>query len=106
MLLVGLNSDESVSRIKGPSRPVNKQDYRIEALAAIDAVDYIVVFDEDTPEKLIMDIRPDVLVKGSDYEEADIVGHDFVKSYGGKVKRIPLLKGHSTTNLIEKNKKR
>lgn len=102
LLIVGVNSDSSVRRLKGKSRPVNNIDDRVSVLAGLSCVDYVVVFEEDTPEDLIKTIRPDVLVKGADYEENQIVGADFVKGYGGKIQRVPLLKDHSTTNIINK----
>ncbi len=105
LLVVGLNSDNSVRRLKGPSRPVNDQDTRIAILASLVFVDFIVLFHEDTPENLIQAIKPDILVKGGDYNIADIVGADFVRSYGGKVFTVPLLKGFSTTRLIDNSKK-
>lgn len=105
LLIVGLNSDDSVRRLKGPSRPVNNQQVRAENLSKLNDVDFIVLFTEDTPEILIQRVKPDILIKGGDYKVEDIVGSDFVNSYGGKVMTIPLLEGHSTTKLIEKNKK-
>jgi rfaE bifunctional protein nucleotidyltransferase chain/domain len=105
LLIVGLNSDDSVRRLKGPSRPINNEQIRDENLSAINEVDFIILFTEDTPESLIQQVKPDILVKGGDYKSEEIVGSDFVKSYGGKVMTIPILEGHSTTNLIEKNKK-
>ncbi len=98
-LIVGLNSDNSVRRLKGPKRPIQNQESRAMLLGAIRDVDAIVIFDEDTPENLIHDIRPDCLVKGSDYRVEDIVGADFVQSYGGKVHLVDLVEGCSTTNL-------
>lgn len=102
LLIVGVNSDGSVKRLKGESRPVNNIEDRTSVIAGLGCVDYVVVFDEDTPEELIKTIRPDVLVKGADYEENQIVGADFVKGYGGTIQRIPLLKDHSTTGIINK----
>ncbi len=102
VLIVGVNSDESVRRLKGEGRPVNNIEHRTLMLAGLLFVDAVVVFDEDTPENLIKKIKPDVLVKGSDYEESQIVGADFVKSYGGEVIRIPLVDNLSTSKLIEK----
>lgn len=99
LLIVGLNSDASTRRLKGPSRPLQPQADRAAVLLALTAVDYVVVFGEDTPEKLIREIRPDVLVKGADYRLAEIVGAAFVQSYGGKVRRARLLKGRSTSAL-------
>lgn len=103
ILIVGVNSDESVRRLKGKNRPINSIDDRIAVLEGLESVSYIVVFDEDTPEKLIEAIEPDVLVKGADYKEEEVVGADFVKHHGGEVKLIPLLANHSTTNIIRKS---
>jgi len=100
VLIVGLNSDASVHRIKGPSRPIQSQADRAAILLALKAVDYVVLFSEDTPEKLISIVRPDVLVKGADYKLSEIVGAKLVQSYGGKVKRVRLMSGRSTTNMI------
>lgn len=101
-LVVGLNSDASVSSIKGEGRPIVPQKERAEVLGALEAVDYIVVFNDPTPERLIEAIRPDVLAKGADWAERDIVGASAVKKAGGRVSRITLAKGRSTTNIIEK----
>ncbi len=103
-LVVGLNSDSSVKRIKGASRPVNPQDERALVLSALSFVDFVVIFDEDTPEKLIHELEPDVLVKGADWAEDQIVGADFVKAKGGRVERIVFEKDTSTTAIIEKIK--
>lgn len=105
ILVIGLNADESVQRLKGSERPVNKENKRASLLAEKEYVDYVILFQEDTPLKLIQIVRPNILVKGGDYIEKEIVGYEFVTSYGGKVKTIPLLKGFSTTKLIEKQKK-
>ncbi len=102
ILVVGLNSDSSVKTIKGKGRPINNQHDRARVLASLSFVDYVTIFDEETPERLIRMIRPDVLVKGADWKTKDIVGSDFVKSYGGRVIRIPFVKGHSTTSIINK----
>ncbi len=105
MLILGLNSDASVQMLnKGTERPVNPQQARAEVLASLICVDYICIFDEDTPFSLIQMVRPDILVKGGDYNIQTIVGADFVQSYGGKVEIIPLLEGYSTTNIIQKLK--
>ena len=101
-LVVGLNSDASVRRLKGPRRPVNTVSDRALVLANLYSVDYVVVFDEDTPEGLIRAIRPDVLVKGADWPEEKIVGASFVRSYGGRVVRLPLLEGRSTSEIIRR----
>jgi rfaE bifunctional protein nucleotidyltransferase chain/domain len=102
ILVIGLNSDRSVRKLKGRSRPVNSEKDRAEVLSALKSVDYVTIFGEDTPEKLIMKLRPDVLVKGGDWKVKDIVGGDFVKSLGGKVASIPFVKGRSTSSLIAK----
>jgi len=101
-LVVGLNSDGSVKKIKGKSRPIVSQKNRAILLAALEAVDLVVIFDELTPLKLIKAIRPDVLVKGGDWKKESIIGSDFVKSYGGKVKSLAYIKGLSTRNIISK----
>ncbi len=102
VLVVGVNSDASVKRIKGPRRPIVGQRDRAGVIAALASVDYVVVFSEDTPLKTIQRIKPDVLVKGSDWDKGKIVGADIVFASGGSVVRVPLLQGRSTTNLIEK----
>ncbi len=101
ILIVGLNTDVSTRRIKGPSRPLQKQQDRAAVLTALRAVDYVVLFGESTPEKLIKQIKPDILVKGADYKLSEIVGADFVKSYGGQVRRVRLTKGRSTSRLLK-----
>ncbi len=101
-LVVGLNSDESVRRLKGPGRPVRGQAERAYVLAALTMVDVIVVFSEDTPLELITAIRPDVLVKGGDYAESTIVGAKEVRAWGGEVAIIPLTPGQSTTAIIQR----
>lgn len=99
-LIVGLNSDASVKRLKGPERPVQNERARAEVLAALEAVDLVVVFDEDTPIKLIEAILPVSLVKGGDYTPIQVVGHDVVKANGGEVVIVDILQGHSTTSLV------
>ena len=99
-LVVGLNSDTSVKRLKGPERPVRSEAERAYVLAAFEAVDCVVVFHADTPIELIEALRPDVLVKGGDYTEATIVGASEVRRWGGDVRVIPLTPGQSTTNII------
>jgi D-beta-D-heptose 7-phosphate kinase/D-beta-D-heptose 1-phosphate adenosyltransferase len=99
-LVVGLNSDDSVRRLKGPDRPVNDEDERSHVLGAIGAVGAIVVFDEDTPLKLLEAIRPDVLCKGADYTHDEVVGAELIESYGGRVELIDLVAGKSTTETI------
>ena len=101
LLVVGLNSDLSVKNIKGPKRPIVNQTQRAEVLAGLACIDYIAIFDEDDPFKLIQTVKPDVLVKGADWPEADIVGADFVKACGGKVVRVELVCGISTSWIIE-----
>ena len=101
-LIVALNSDRSVRAIKGNQRPVIPQDERAELLAALGSVDAVVIFDEDTPDKIIKLLLPDVLVKGGDWQEEDIVGADVVKGAGGKVRRIPFIQGLSTSGIIRK----
>lgn len=103
-LIVALNSDRSVRAIKGDKRPVIPQDERAEILAALGSVDAVVVFDEDTPEEIIKYLLPDILVKGGDWKEEDIIGADVVKAAGGKVKRIPFVKGFSTSDIIDRIK--
>ena len=98
LLVVGLNSDASVRRLKGPTRPVNTQSDRALVLAALESVSAVCIFEEDTPYNLIKQVRPDVLVKGGDYKPSEIVGREFAK----KVVRFALLKGRSTTNIIKK----
>ena len=101
-LVVGLNSDESIKRIKGEKRPINIQEHRAKVISALSFVDYVVVFDEDTPENLIKKLCPDVLVKGADWQESEIVGADFVKAHGGEVKRVEFETDISTTKIISK----
>jgi rfaE bifunctional protein nucleotidyltransferase chain/domain len=102
LLIVGLNTDASVRRLKGKGRPLQLQRDRATVLAALKAVDYVILFDEDTPAELIARIRPDILVKGADYRLSEIVGADLVRSYGGKVKRIRLTPGRSTSAIVRK----
>jgi len=104
ILIIGLNSDDSVRRLKGPGRPINNQNARAIALASLFYVNAVVIFNEDTPYDLIKIVQPDILVKGSDYKTKDIAGHDIVKARGGKVVTVDLLAGYSTTGLIEKLK--
>jgi len=101
-LIVAVNSDASVRRIKGRKRPVMNQGYRASLVAALESVDYVTIFSEDTPIKIIKSIRPDILVKGSDWRKGDIAGADFVSSYGGRVETVRLAKGVSTTGIIKK----
>lgn len=102
VLVVGMNSDSSVKKIKDDGRPIVPQNERAEVLSALEFVDYIVIFNESTPYNLIKSIQPDVLVKGADWEGHEIVGADVVKAKGGRVARIKLVKGRSTTNIIKK----
>lgn len=101
-LIVGVNSDSSVRRLKGPTRPVRSELDRAYVLAALECVSCVVVFDEDTPLELIAALRPDVVVKGGDYDEDTIVGAKEVRSWNGRVVVVPLTPGHSTTSIIEK----
>ncbi|MBL7778385.1 MAG: D-glycero-beta-D-manno-heptose 1-phosphate adenylyltransferase [Chitinophagales bacterium] len=103
-VIVGLNADVSVKRLKGEKRPVNNEQSRAIILAALSATDAIILFEEDTPEQLIHHIKPDVLVKGGDWKKEEIVGNSFVQSYGGKTEVVPYLSGHSTTSIIERSK--
>jgi D-beta-D-heptose 7-phosphate kinase/D-beta-D-heptose 1-phosphate adenosyltransferase len=102
-LVVGVNTDASVRRLaKGPERPINAEAARARVLAALAAVDAVVLFDEDTPAALIEALRPDVLVKGADYTRERIVGADFVEAHGGRVVRVPLVPDTSTTRIVER----
>ena len=102
VLVVGLNSDRSVRALKGPERPICPQEQRARVLSAIEAIDYIVIFDEDTPQTLIEAVRPDALIKGEDWRHKGVVGREFVESHGGRVVLAPLLKGLSTTDLVNR----
>ena len=101
-LIVGLNSDRSVRHIKGPDRPITAEAERAEILEALACVDAVVVFDEETPHDLIMAIQPDILVKGADWAVDAIVGRDIVEARGGRVVRVPIEQGHSTTKIIDR----
>lgn len=101
-LVVGLNSDASVSRLKGPNRPLQNEEARMHIMASLACVDAVCVFEEDTPLELIKAVHPDVLVKGGDYRIEDIVGHEQVLAAGGKVLTIPIVQGYSTTNIEKK----
>ena len=101
-LVVGVNSDRSVRAYKGPARPINPEAERAELIAALDCVDAAIVFDQDTPHEIISRLRPDVLVKGADWADDAIVGRDVVEARGGRVVRMPIEQGFSTTTLIER----
>ena len=101
-LIVGINSDESVRRLKGPTRPVRSDTDRSYVVAALECVDLVVIFPEDTPLNLIKHLKPDVIAKGGDYTEATIVGAAEVKGWGGEVVVVPLTAGHSTTAIINR----
>jgi D-beta-D-heptose 7-phosphate kinase/D-beta-D-heptose 1-phosphate adenosyltransferase len=106
VLVLGLNSDASVRRLgKGPDRPVNSQDDRSRVVAALADIDFVCVFGEDTPEKLIRAVKPDVLVKGGDWQGKDIPGGAFVREHGGEVRFAPFLPGRSTTGTLERIRK-
>lgn len=102
VLIVGLNSDASVKRLKGPSRPVVQEDDRAFVLAGLCAVDYVCLFEEDTPYELIRAVVPDILVKGGDWAVENVVGKDVVEAAGGKVQTISFVDGRSTTNIIKR----
>ena len=102
VLIAGVNSDQSVRAIKGPSRPINPQDERAEVLAGIDAVDAVVIFDETDPQRLVVSLLPDVLVKGADWPSDRIIGRQTVEARGGRVVRIPLARGYSSSAIIQK----
>jgi D-beta-D-heptose 7-phosphate kinase/D-beta-D-heptose 1-phosphate adenosyltransferase len=101
-LVVGLNSDASVRRLKGEGRPVQDEQARAEVLAALEAVDLVVIFEEDTPIRLIEQVRPSVLIKGGDYTREQVVGHEIVEKSGGEVLLVDVLEGHSTTTLVKR----
>jgi len=102
VLVIGINTDASVQRLKGPGRPITPQEDRAIVLAAFECVDYAVFFDDDTPRNLIRALQPDVLAKGEDYQIHEIVGHDIVQAAGGRVERIPLTHGRATSQIIAK----
>jgi len=104
VLVLALNSDRSVRSIKGDKRPIVPEGERADVLAALACIDYVTIFDEETPLALIETLRPDVLIKGGDWAEENIVGRDSVRSWGGRVTVIPEIEGASTTNIIEKIK--
>lgn len=105
LLIVGLNTDESIKRLKGPTRPYHRFADRAMVLAALECVDYVVGFGEDTPAEIIQTLTPKVLIKGGDYSPETIVGADWVQKHGGCVKVVPLLEGHSTTGILNSNAK-
>ena len=102
MLVLGLNSDSSVRNIKGKGRPIVNQKDRAEVVSSLSPVDYVVIFNEPTPIKLIEAVKPGILVKGADWKRGKIVGENFMKSYGGRVARIRLFEGRSTTDIIKR----
>ena len=104
VLIVGINSDSSVKKIKGANRPINKENDRAQILASLNFIKAVVLFDDETPYELIKTINPDILVKGSDYSVEKIVGYDIVKAKGGEVKTFDFLEGYSTSSLIKKIK--
>ena len=106
LLIVGINSDTSVRALgKGPDRPINAEQERAEVLEALASVDAVVIFDEETPHAIIAELQPDILVKGADWGEDNIVGRDIVEARGGKVVRIPLAEGYSTTAILNRIRK-
>ena len=102
ILVVGLNSDQSIRKIKGPHRPIIKEAYRAGLLAALQCVDFVTIFNEETPRNVINALKPDILIKGADWKGKNVVGADVVKSYGGKVEYVTYIDGCSTTKIIEK----
>ncbi len=100
--MIGLNSDASTKRLKGQDRPINPAEGRAEVLAALEAVDLVVVFEEDTPLELIKRVRPAVLIKGADYKREDVVGREVVEAAGGQVVLVDLVPGQSTTNIVRR----
>ena len=103
-MIIGLNSDNSVRRLKGENRPLQDQNSRAIILASFEFVDNVILFEEDTPYELIKFIQPDILVKGADYKPEDVVGYDILQKNGGKVLTIYLVEGYSTSNVVEKMK--
>lgn len=102
LLVIGVNTDKSVQKLKGPKRPLQLEADRLEILAALGCVDFTVLFDEETPEQLIQEVKPDVLVKGGDWPVNKIAGAQFVQSYGGVVQTLQFVDGRSTTKIVEK----
>ena len=105
VLIVGVNSDRSVRANKGPERPVTPESERAEILLALECVDAVAIFDEDTPAEIVKRLHPDVLVKGADWGPDNIIGRDTVEARGGRVVRMPLLEGYSTTELLQRVRK-
>ena len=105
-LVIGLNTDASVNRLKGPTRPINDEEARSAVLSALSFVSAVVLFDEPTPLELIRLVQPDVLIKGADYKPEEIVGYDIVTARGGKVATIPLTSGYSTSNIEQRIRKK
>ena len=105
ILLIGLNTDDSVKRLKGNNRPINNQQERAVLLASLQFIDGIILFNEDTPHDLIKKTKPDILVKGSDYKKEEIVGADVIKNTGGEIITIDFLEGYSTTSILDKIRK-
>ncbi|MFB3072968.1 MAG: D-glycero-beta-D-manno-heptose 1-phosphate adenylyltransferase, partial [bacterium] len=102
LLVLGLNSDESVSNLKGPERPIIGQGDRAKIIASLDCVDNVIIFDEATPERLIEELAPDVLVKGGDYTLEEVVGREIVEAAGGRVELVPLVEGWSTSDIVQR----
>ena len=105
IMIVGLNTDKSIKKIKGENRPINNELSRAITIASLQFVNFVIMFNEETPYNLISEIVPDVLIKGSDYNKKDIVGYDIVKNNGGEIVTIDIIKGYSTTLIIDKIKK-
>lgn len=104
VLVVAVNSDDSVRRLKGPTRPINGEKDRAYVVAALESVDHVVIFAEDTPLELIRTLRPDILVKGGDYRPEEVVGADEVAASGGRVAIVPLVEGRSTTAILQRSR--
>lgn len=102
ILILGLNSDASVRRLKGEKRPINSENDRAVVISELKSIDFVVIFEEDTPQEIISQIVPDVLAKGGDYKKEDVVGKEIVENNGGEVVIIPFVDGKSTTNIINK----
>ncbi|MFQ6672793.1 MAG: bifunctional heptose 7-phosphate kinase/heptose 1-phosphate adenyltransferase, partial [Candidatus Tectimicrobiota bacterium] len=102
LLVLGLNSDESVRRLKGPQRPIIEQGERAKIMASLDCVECVVIFDDLTPERLIKELVPDILVKGGDYSLEEVVGREIVEAAGGRVELVPLMEGWSTSDIVQR----